>query len=288
MSATTCKAVKRVQPSMVRLVVGSGPDKTVGTGVVVFVAGETVAITAASLVGTSSSVEAFSPSGKARMLRVLGVDSESGIAVVKVPWAMPVVSIAQQSVSPGELLVLACLGRSSDVLVPAMGQVNEADVTSQLMDSINVDITPVATPGGVLLDSAGDVLGVLGATNSSKTDDMGEFVPSWLAVGVATKLTEAHQVVHGWLDVEGTTADGTVKGAYVVTVPASGPAAAAGLEPGDVVVAISGSNWTSPIASMADLRGRLYLEPPGARIELTVVRGDQSFVVSPVLAAARP
>ena len=291
MSVTTCDAVKRVEPSMLRIVVGKGTDKTVGTGVVVFVAGETVAITAASLVGTSASVEAFSPGGKSRMLPVLGVDDQSGIAVVKVPWAMPVVSIAQETVTPGQLLMLACLGRTSDELVPAMGQVNDADVTTQLMDSINVDITPVATPGGVLLDSAGDVLGILGATTSSANDDLGEFVPSWLALGVATKLTEAHQVIHGWLDVEGTTAStasGAGRGAYVVTVPASGPAAAAGLKPGDVVVGISGSKGVDPIESMADLRGRLYLEPPGARIELWVDRGSQSFILSPVLAAANP
>ena len=134
-----------------------------------------------------------------------------------------------------------------------------------------MDITPVATPGGVLLDSTGDVLGILSATTSSANDDSGSSCLPGSRVGVATKLTEAHQVIHGWLDVEGTTAStasGAGKGAYVVAVPASGPAAAAGLKPGDVVVGISGSNGIDPIESMADLRGRLYLEPPGARIEL--------------------
>ncbi len=287
MSATTCKAVKRVQPSMLRIV-GDGPDKAFGTGVVMAVAGKTVAITAASLVGSSASVEAIGPSGKPQALKVLGVDDQSGIAVLKIPWAMPAVSIAQETVSPGQLSMLVCLGQGSDVVVPAMGEVNQADVTTQLMDAIDVDITPVATPGGVLLDSSGDVLGVLGATQSSKTDEMGEFVPSWLAVGVATKLTESHRVVHGWLDVDGTTAYGPVKGAFVVTVPTAGPAASAGLKPGDVVVGISTPAGTDPIESMADLRGRLYLEPPGARIELDVVRGGQELVLSPVLTAAHP
>ena len=46
---------------------GSGSGKSIaGTGVVVSVAGKTVAITAASLVGNSESVEAFSPSGNSR------------------------------------------------------------------------------------------------------------------------------------------------------------------------------------------------------------------------------
>jgi hypothetical protein len=37
---------------------------------------------------------------------------------------------------------------------------------------------------------------------------------------------------------------------------------------------------------MADLRGRLYLEPPGARIELEVMRGAQELTLSSVLAAS--
>ncbi len=287
MSQTACNAVKKVEPSMLRIVVGSGASKAVGSGVAVSVAGETVAITAASLVGKSESVEASDPSGASRTLNVLGVDDASGIAVVKVPWPMPVVTIAQQTVTAGQWLMLACLGRGSDVLVPAIGEVNGADVSSQLMDAIDVDITPIATPGGVLLNSSGDVLGILSATDSSPTDQMGEFVPSWLAVGVATKLVESHEVVHGWLDVQGTTAQG-VKGAFVVSVPQSSPAAAAGLKPGDVVVGITTSTGVHPIASMADLRGRLYLEPPGARVELHVVRGSQVMVLSPVLTAAVP
>ncbi len=287
MSAATCEAVKRVQPSMLRIVVGTGHAKSVGTGVVVYVAGETVAITAASLVGSSTSVEAISPSGNARMLKVLGVDDASGIAVVKVPWSMPVAPIAQETVSAGQLLVLACQGRNSDVLVPAMGQVNQTVGTSNstLMDAIAVDISPVATPGGLLLDSSGNMLGVLSATQSSKSNELGEFVPSWLAVGVATRLTRAHQVIHGWLDVKGVTAGG---GASVVAVPATGPASAAGLKPGDVVIEISTSTGSDPISSMADLRGRLYLEPPGARIELEVMRAGHELTLSPVLTAAHP
>ena len=288
MSAPTCEAVKRVQPSMLRIVAVDGPSKEVGTGVAVSVAGETVAITAASLIGRSQSVEVSGPSGDADTVRVLGEDQMTGIAVVQVPWAMPVVPIAQQPVSAGQLLVLACLSQSSDVLVPAMGEVNEPSATggSELMDAINVDISPVATPGGVLLNSSGEMLGLLGATRHTSSDDVGEFVPSWLAVGVATKLTTAHEVVHGWLDMKGK--NSSRAGAVVVSVRPSGPAAAAGLKPGDVVVGISTPAGKDPIASMADLQGRLYLEPPGARVELDVVRGDQHITLSPVLTAVHP
>ena len=186
--------------------------------------------------------------------------------------------------------MLACLGRGPpSALVPVDGAGDdqaEVAAASSLMDSIDVDITPVATPGGVLLDSSGAMLGVLGATESKSTDETGEFVPAWLAIGVAAQSGRSHEVVHGWLDVKATT--GPVGGAYVVTVPAAGPAAAAGLKPGDLVIGISTSSGTAQIESMGDLRGRLYLEPPGSRIELDVLRGGQEIVLSPVLTAAHP
>jgi S1-C subfamily serine protease len=73
-----------------------------------------------------------------------------------------------------------------------------------------------------------------------------------------------------------------------MAVPAAGPAAAAGLKPGDLVIGISTSTGTAQIESMADLRGRLYLEPPGARVELDVLRADAEIVLSPILTAVHP
>jgi serine protease Do len=145
----------------------------------------------------------------------------------------------------------------------------------------------VASPGGVLLDSEGAVIGILSLTGRADTDVTGEFVPSWLAVGVAKRLLAEHRVVHGWLDVTGASGqNGAFLGAVLKVVPAHGPGAIAGLKPGDLVVGITTAGGTEPIRSMEDLRARLYLEPPGAKVGLEVMRGDQELLLSPVLAAA--
>jgi len=285
MSAPICTAVKNIEPSMLRIVVRHGASTADGTAVVVPFESATVAITAASLVGNAQTVETFDPSGQPRTVNVLGVDKSTGIAVVHVPWKMKAASIAQKALSPGEEIVLASLSRS-DALVPVMGEVKtQIPEDSLLMDAIEVDISPVATPGGVIIDSTGDVLGILDATQKSATNLTGQFVPSWLAVGVADQLATTHRIVHGWLDVEGQ--NDLYGGAMVVAVPANGPAAAAGLKPGDIVVAISTATGTVQIQSMADLRGRLYLEPPGARIEIEVIRDGQDLFMSSVLSASR-
>jgi serine protease Do len=304
LSSEACNAIARVQPSMFQIVVGKGTGAVDGTAVVVSsgsptagsaealpddgasagAASGTVAITAASLVGKAKTVQAINAAGREEILKVLGVDEASGVAVVSVPWSMPAAPLAQQPVMPGQnMLVLACIGPSHEVVAPEMGEVKGFDTDdSPLMDAFEVGNLLVATPGGVLLDTAGSVLGVLGATERSSSNVTGEFIPSWLAMGVAKKLATGHRIVHGWLDLKGMNGAG---GAVVVPVPADGPAAAAGLRPGDLVVGLSTSHGAYPIDSMADLRGRLYLEPPGTKVELDVLRGGQELTISSVLAS---
>jgi S1-C subfamily serine protease len=284
MSASICHKVTRVQPSIIQLVVSHGAKDVTGTAVIMPIAAETIAVTAASFVGSSQTVEAFNPSGRKQTLQVIGVDSASGIAALRVPWSAPAAPIVSniETVSPGTELVFAC--RSSNGLEPAMGQVDSDDTSTPLMDTIDVDISSDATPGGVLLDSSGNVLGVLGATEDPSSDLTGEFVPSWLAEGVAEQLVDAHKVTHGWLDVMGYT--GALGGAYVQSVTAKGPAAVAGIQKGDTIIGVSTAKGLEKVPSMADLRGLLYLEPPGTRIEIELLSstGHESMV-APVLAA---
>jgi serine protease Do len=285
MSLPSCRAIQRLQPSMFKIVVQNGQNSNEGTAVVVPDSYETIAITAASLVGNASSVTGFESGGRPRQLKVLGVDSKSGIAVVRVPWAIPAAPIAEEALSVGQILILTCMSGSSTTPVPGTGQVDDPDTSGeQMMDAIDVDVTKSVTPGALLLDPAGNMIGLMGATEAG--DSIGEFVPAWLAVGVAQKIATESRVVHGWLDVKGMT--NSSGGAKIVVVPAKGPAAAAGIKPGDVVVGLMTAGVVDPILSMADLEGRLYLEPPGARVELQVVRGGENLTFSPVLAASLP
>lgn len=288
MAVPTCEAVKRVRSSMLRIVVGNGSSSRQGTAVVVQTkSGGTVAITAAALVGSNAKVKAITSSGKEGNVQVIGVDESSGIAAIRIPWSMPSAPIAQEGVADDQILVLACIGPNSDSLLSAMGQVDSpSSGTAHLVDAITVDISSIASPGGVLLDSTGKVVGILGATNDSSSEMTGDFVPSWLALGVAERLVADHKIVHGWLDLKGTTSSGG--GAQVTSVPSKGPAAVIGLRRGDIVIEISTQSGSDPIDSMADLRARLYIEPPGTKVMLTIVRDGQEMLLDPVSTSATP
>ena len=68
-------------------------------------------------------------------------------------------------------------------------------------------------------------------------------------------------MVHGWLGVEGTDAPGGA-GAKVAHGAAGGPAAGR-LQPGQVIVAVD----ALPVRTMAELRARLYVLPPGTAVD---------------------
>ncbi len=106
------------------------------------------------------------------------------------------------------------------------------------------------------------------------------FLPTQLVIGVADDLRSRNQVVPGWLGVKGSDATGD-GGAQVDGTYANSPAAAAHLQAGEVIVAID----TLPVRTFAELRSRLYVEPPGSTVHLSVqgvpgITGTKAVVVT--------
>jgi S1-C subfamily serine protease len=143
-------------------------------------------------------------------------------------------------------------------------------------------------PGALLLDPAGQVLGILDEpTAPSSTLDTGSaatdvFLTGSLVAGVTRQL-EAHGTVHrGWLDVTVRDAPpsttGSQVGAAVVSVVPGG-ATAGRLHVGDVIDTLSGE----PVRSMAELRTRLYVLPPGTAVTLGVRRQGKQFSMTVTL-----
>jgi S1-C subfamily serine protease len=121
---------------------------------------------------------------------------------------------------------------------------------------------PTAVDGAPLLNAAGGVIGILYDPGPGSAPDT--FLPSDLVVGVADDLRSQDRVVHGWLGVQGTDAPGDA-GAMVAQVQPGGPASGR-LQVGQLIVAVD----STPVRSMAELRGRLYVLQPGTTVSLSV------------------
>ncbi len=125
--------------------------------------------------------------------------------------------------------------------------------------------------GGVVLDRRGAVVGIL--TVPAGAAPSGLAVPINTARDVAQQLATTGTAAHGWLGVSGT--DDTERaggGARVDEVLPSGPADRAGLDDGDVVVAVSDGQATIAVSGIRELMTEVTRRRPGESLKLTVLR----------------
>ncbi len=150
----------------------------------------------------------------------------------------------------------------------------------------DVPINP-GNSGGPLFNLNGEVVGVNSQIYSRSGGYMGlSFaIPINVAMHVADQLKTAGKVTRGWLglSLQEVTHDlarsfglEQPRGALVADVDANGPAKAAGLQPGDVILAANGK----PISTSADLPPMVGASRPGTPIELTVLRDGRERTVS--------
>jgi Do/DeqQ family serine protease len=140
--------------------------------------------------------------------------------------------------------------------------------------------------GGALVDLQGRLLGVNTAILSGTGGNIGIgfAIPSNMVREVAGQLLEHGNVQRGRIgvgiqDVTPGLAEAldlkTDRGALITQVEPGSPAAGAGLETGDVIVAIEGE----PVESSADVRNEIGLVRAGESVELTALRDGQRRTV---------
>ena len=226
--------------------------------------------------------------------KVIGRDPNTDVAVIQITphnsERMPTVQLGNSDGAQVGDWVIALgnpLGLNFTVtagIISAKGRnigiIAERQGPSALESYIQTDaaINP-GNSGGPLVDLAGRVI----AINSAIESPTGTFVgagfaiPINLAVRVASDLVR-YGAVHrprlgvsvGDVNEADASAYGlpSVSGALVRSVQPSTPAAAAGLQPGDVIVSVNGQR----VASGTDLTTRLAEMQPGQTVDLTIYR----------------
>jgi putative serine protease PepD len=296
--------VASVRPSTVALKI-DGPDGTVTvTGLVAEAGG--IIVTMSELLSGARSILAIEPDGTRQVADMVGVDRTSGLAVVRIADDLPVATFDADDPTIGEVAVIAAFEPASHSDAAPVSSVYAGPVVSagQALGANSITTAFAATAvqaplsredlGCVLLDSSGHVSGMLEMIRGSGPSTMAVFLPADLVIGVARQLVDSGTVEHGWLGVQSsnaapttTTSDGAVvtassaiDGARLDSVAGHSPAADVGLLPGDIITAIDGSR----VHSTAELRSRLYAEPPGSSLSLTIQRGSATLTTSVVLA----
>ncbi|MFP5576610.1 MAG: S1C family serine protease [Acidimicrobiia bacterium] len=146
-----------------------------------------------------------------------------------------------------------------------------------------------AAAGGALVDRAGVVVGILSGMQATIDGAVfGVATPIDLVRHVADQIIEHGRATHVWIGLHGTDlevddamARGLTGGALVQD--AEGPAADAGIVPGDVVLSVDGE----PVPTMSALIAALRRHLPGDVVELGVHRDGRTRTVQVRLAPKR-
>ena len=133
--------------------------------------------------------------------------------------------------------------------------------------------------GGPLIDFSGTVVGINTAI-IPQAQNIGFAVPINTARDITDDLIEHGKISRPWLGIYILTVNAQVQqrfelgvstGVYVAEVVSDGPAAAAGIKEGDVIVGLDGT----PVQSGERLRSMLRRKAIGATVSLLIVRDDQ-------------
>ena len=278
------------------------PSGGTGSGIAYKAApdGGTYILTNDHVVSGATKIVVTPASGDQVTATLVGTDPQTDIAVVKVPIALPLITIGdsdgiivgqtvvaigspfgfQHSVSSG---VISALHRS----ITTGSSTDTTTSAYPLVDVVQTDaaINP-GNSGGALVDRLGRLLGINSAiyTDSGSSAGVGFAIPSKTAVRIADELIAGGKATHPFLGVEGMTvsdAEATAaglpkaEGAIIQSVIADTGAARAGLKKGDIVTALDGQ----PIRTMDDLILAVRRAQVGDQVTLTVWRDKASISV---------
>ncbi len=144
--------------------------------------------------------------------------------------------------------------------------------------------------GGALVNAAGELVGI----NSVLTSPTGSYagygfaIPTSIMTKVVSDLKEYGTVQRAILGIMGGTVTaelaeekelGTVDGVYVSEVMPDGAAQEAGIEVGDVIIAVDGSK----IKNMAQMQEMFTKHQPGDKVRLTIMRKKKEKELDVVL-----
>ncbi|MFW6051729.1 MAG: Do family serine endopeptidase [Myxococcota bacterium] len=215
---------------------------------------------------------------------VVGTDPATDLAVVKVEAkGLPTAEFADSdAVHAGEWSVAigSPFGLDYTVTTGVVSAVGRAGFgAAEIEDFIQTDaaINP-GNSGGPLVDLEGKVIGI-NTMIVGRGSGIGFAVPANLARHVARQIISDGHVRRAWIGVSFQSLtpelashfgvdDGVPRGALVSGVVPGGPAARAGLQPGDVVLSVDGK----PIRESHELLRAVIRKPVGDRVQLEVLR----------------
>ena len=270
-------------------------NTSLGSAVVIDSAGYLV--TNFHVVADAAEIRVQMADGRIANPEVVGVDSETDLALLKVNLgplpAIPLGRSDQLRIGDVVLAIGNPYGLSKTVtqgIVSATGRGLLGLLTFENFIQTDAAINE-GNSGGALINSKGELVGINTAVlaQDAGTEGIGFAIPVDLVRGVVDDIKKNGRVIRGWLGLlpdELSRAESAALGLdpnvgiLLSSIVPDGPAADAGLEPGDVILGIDGE----PIRSRQQALLLVARMNPGEQVEIDGWRDGQRFRTTLVVA----
>jgi serine protease Do len=240
------------------------------------------------VVGGADKLEVTLTDGRKLDAKVVGTDERTDVAVIKIEGQdLPVLQMGNSdALDVGEWVLavgspFGLTGTVTEGIVSAKGRNGMGITDYENFIQTDAAINP-GNSGGPLVNLEGQAIGINTAIVSSSGgyNGIGFAIPMNMAKQVCDQLMAHGSVTRGYLGVmiQPLTPElaksfglGEVQGVLIGDVSSDGPAAAAGLQRGDVIVSLNGE----PIKDIVSFRSQVAMIKPDSSITLDAVREGQ-------------
>src|SRR5579864_1594268 len=235
------------------------PAANLGSGVIV--SPEGYILTNQHVVDGADQIEIALADGRTTNAKVIGVDPETDLAVLKVNMTnLPTITLGRMDQTRVGDVVLAIgnpfgVGQTVTMgIVSALGRNHLGINTFENFIQTDAAINP-GNSGGALVDAQGNLLGINTAiySRSGGSLGIGFAIPVSTARSVLDSIITTGTVTRGWIGVEPQDVTPEIaesfgldqkSGAIVAGVLQGGPADKAGVKPGDILLSVNGEDIT--------------------------------------------
>jgi Do/DeqQ family serine protease len=274
------------------------PQKGLGSGVIV--SPEGYILTNNHVIEGAAEIQVTLSDSRRAIAKVIGTDPDTDLAILRITLErLPVITLGNSDTAQVGDRVLA-IGNPFGVgqtvtsgIVSALGRNQLGINTFENFIQTDAAINP-GNSGGALVDVNGYLIGINTAIYSRSGGNMGIgfAIPVSTARQVLEGIVRNGQVVRGWVGIEPMELTAELaetfglkqtEGVIVTAVLQNGPAANAGLRPGDLLLKVAGQ----PVKNVGELLTQIASLTPGKPAKLDVVRRNQTLTLD-VTPAQRP
>ena len=260
---------------------------SLGSGVIVQTDG--YILTNDHVIEGAEEIQAVLSDGRTVPAQVVGTDPETDLAVLKIALkGLPAITFGtSDQVQVGDIAL--AIGNPFGVgetvtlgIVSALGRSRLGINTFENFIQTDAAINP-GNSGGALVDASGNLIGINSAiySKSGGSQGIGFSIPVSIAKNVMEQIIRNGGVTRGWIGVEmqditpelaeSFRLDKTTRGALVSAVLRNGPAWKAGIQPGDILTQVDGSQ----VRDAQEMLNHVAALKPDQKAKFEVIRNNR-------------